>query len=440
MADLRVMVHEILTFIQDRLYFNRADLEVKGQKHNAALLFSTLTGLVGGKILIVGEPGLGKTTSAEYIGALLYRMPLGAVWEAEVSGHPEQTEEKIVGRPNLGALNRGEEEVVWSAFSVLPVKVVDEINRLPETKQSLILNGVDRGNWSYLNQMQINDEYCLFATANYQDRGTNTIVVPLLDRFDVMVESKHPGANLSWMIGTEPSSAHLLRDPEREQAIQACLVDRDYGAGVEAICSAYGDAITKRLSVPTLGREERESIRNEMNALRFDTDASAFVRTFLAELSFCCKYGQKRTNEVCGEGCHYTGYLCYEVQTCPSNRLPISIRRYAQALAWVLGDNEVDLEHIRVVLPYACAHRLQWRDEGESQDRRDDVMPIHRAREAVRQVFRRYTEQSDRIQSALITANRIVKGADTQPVQGEHPIYIEIMRDLGIEPTRPEFS
>ena len=73
MADLRVMVHEILTFIQDRLYFNRADLEVKGQKHNAALLFSTLTGLVGGKILIVGEPGLGKTTSAEYIGALLYR-------------------------------------------------------------------------------------------------------------------------------------------------------------------------------------------------------------------------------------------------------------------------------------------------------------------------------------------------------------------------------
>ena len=86
-----------------------------------------------------------------------------------MSGHPEQTEEKIVGRPNLGALNRGDEEVVWSAFSVLPVKVVDEINRLPETKQSLILNGVDRGNWTYLNQVQINEEYCLFATTNYQE-------------------------------------------------------------------------------------------------------------------------------------------------------------------------------------------------------------------------------------------------------------------------------
>jgi len=316
--------------------------------------------------------------------------------------------------------------------------VVDEINRLPETKQSLILNGVDRGNWSYLNQMQINDEYCLFATANYQDRGTNTIVVPLLDRFDVMVESKHPGANLSWMIGTEISPAHLLRDPEHEQALQESLLNHD--SDFEKICTAYGKVVSKRLSVPTLGREDREAIRNEMAALPFQTDASAFVRTFLAELSFCCKYGQKRTNEVCGEGCHYTGYLCYEVQTCPSNRLPISIRRYAQALAWLLGEGEVDLEHIRTVLPYACAHRIQWRDEGEVQDRRDDVLLIHRAREAVRQVLRRYTEQSDRIQSALVTANRILSGDDATPVQGEHPIYMEIMRDLGQEPARPEFT
>ena len=431
MTDLRATVRDIIAFIQDRLYFNRADLDIKGQSHNAALLFSALTGLLGGKILIVGEPGLGKTTSAEYIGALLYRLPLGAVWEAEVSGHPEQTEEKIVGRPDLGALNRGDEEVVWSAFSVLPVKVIDEINRLPETKQSLILNGVDRGSWTYLNQVQINEEYCLFATANYQDRGTNTIVVPLLDRFDAMVESKYPGANLSWMIGAESPPASLLRDPQRERAIQARLADRN--GDVEAICADYGKAISKRLSVPTLGRTEREEIRNEMAALPVRPDASAFVRTFLAELSFCCKYGQKRTHEVCGEGCHYTGYLCYEVQTCPSNRLPISLRRYAQALAWLLRDSEVDLEHIRTVLPYTCAHRIQWRDEHEAQDRREDALPIHRAREAVRRVFRRYTEQSDRIQSALIAANRLVNGEDVQPVQGEHPIYMEIMRDLGRE-------
>lgn len=440
MGDQQNMVREILSFIQDRLYFNRADLEVKGEKYNAALLFSALTGLVGGKALIVGEPGLGKTTTAEYVGALLYRLPLGMIWEAEVSGHPEQTEEKIVGRPNLGALNRGEEDVVWSAFARLPVKVVDELNRLPETKQSLILNGVDRGNWSYLNQLQINDEFCLFATANYQDRGTNTIVVPLLDRFDVMVESKHPGPNLSWLIGIEDSPGNMLRDTACEKNMQAHLLDADSWDAIEAECDVYGRGVTERLGVPTLGQGDRLAIRKEMEALKFDADASAFVRTFLAELSFCCKYGQKRTHEICGDGCHYTGYLCYEVATCSSNRLPISIRKYAQALAWLLGDSTVDLAHVRTVLPYVCAHRIQWRDEETSNEHREDALPIFRAREAVRRVFRRYTEQGERIQSALVTANRILKGEDVQPIEGEHPIYIEIMRDLGKESNRPTFS
>jgi MoxR-like ATPase len=171
-------------FIHDHLYFNRPDLEINGERFNSTILFSLLTGLKKGKELIIGEPGLGKTTSAEFVCSLVYQFPLGVIWGSEVSGHPEQTEEKIVGRPDLGKLNRGEEDVVWTNFSQIPAKIVDEINRLPETKQSMILDGVDRGNWEYLNEMIINEEYCLFATANYQDGETNTIIAPLVDRFD----------------------------------------------------------------------------------------------------------------------------------------------------------------------------------------------------------------------------------------------------------------
>ena len=57
---------------------------------------------------------------------------MGAIWASEVGGHPEQTEEKIVGRPDLGKLNQGQEEVVWSSFVQLPVKIVDEINKAKE--------------------------------------------------------------------------------------------------------------------------------------------------------------------------------------------------------------------------------------------------------------------------------------------------------------------
>ena len=118
----------------------------------------------------------------------------------------------------------------------------------------------------------------------------------------------------------------------------------------------------------------------------------------------------------------------------------MSVRRYAQALAWILGDEAVDIEHLRAVLPYASAHRIQWRDEAASDlesGNRKDVLPIHQAREAVRQVFRRYGEQSDRIKAAMAVAFQVYEGKEVAPVEGEHPIYIEIMRDLGVEPERP---
>ncbi|MDP6402616.1 MAG: 4-hydroxythreonine-4-phosphate dehydrogenase PdxA, partial [SAR202 cluster bacterium] len=83
----------------------------------------------------------------------------------------------------------------------------------------------------------------------------------------------------------------------------------------------------------------------------------------------------------------------------------------------LLGDEEVDVEHLRTVLPYASAHRVQWRNEGDAEDagQRTDVLPIHRAREAVRQVSRRYNEQSDRIKSALAVAYRILEGEKADP-------------------------
>ena len=175
--------------------------------------------------------------------------------------------------------------------------------------------------------------------------------------------------------------------------------------------------------------------RREMAQATFDVDASGLMRTFLAELTFCCKYGQKRSNEVCGEGCHYTGYLCYAVRGCLSNRFPVSVRRYAQALAWLMGDTMVTVEHLRLVLPYTAAHRIQWRDDDEGEaggGQRSDAYPIHRARAAVDQVIRRYTEQSSRIKEALTVANRVFSGEDVTPLEGEHPIYQEIKKDLGV--------
>ena len=435
-------VTEIYQFIGDHLYFNRADLEVKGERFNSAILFSLLTALRGGKELIIGEPGLGKTTSAEFVCSLIYEFPLGVIWASEVSGHPEQTEEKIIGRPDLGKLNQGEEDVVWTNFTQLPVKIVDEINRLPETKQSMILDGVDRGNWEYLNEMIINDEYCLFATANYHDGGTNTIIPPLVDRFDAMVESRYPGANLSFLIGKTQRKDHLLRHPKYERDLHRVLKSKvayeKKLPKMEEICSAFGEYVHEVAGIRPLQRKERNDIRAEMERLEMDVDASALTRMLLAEFSFCERYGQKRVVEQCEEGCHYTGYLCHDVKNCASNRLPTSIKEYAQGLAWLLGDSGIDMEHVLSVVPYTLSHRVQWKEEALAQKeraKRDDPFPIFLAKEAVKTVAQRYREQSDHLKDALATASKIYQGEALEPMEGDHPLYAEIKKDIQVRRT-----
>jgi len=427
----------IYQFISDHLYFNRPDLEIKGERFNSAILLSLLTGLQEGKELIIGEPGLGKTTSAEFVCSLVYQFPLGVIWGSEVSGHPEQTEEKIIGRPDLGKLNRGEEDVVWTNFSQIPVKIVDEINRLPETKQSMILDGVDRGNWEYLNEMIINEEYCLFATSNYQDGGTSTIIAPLMDRFDVMVESRYPGANLSFLIGKNRRKDQILRHPKYERGLHRIFKSKaPYSKKIskmEEVCNAFGVYVEETLGVRPLRRQDRGQIRTEMGSLEMDLDASAFTRMVLAECSFCERYGQKRIVEHCEDGCHYTGYLCHDIKNCASNRLPISIKQYAQGLAWLLEDSEIDIEHIKSVLPYTLAHRIQWKEEILSQKeraKRDDPFPIFLSKEGVKLISQRYREQSEHLKDALAVGSKIFQGESLEPLEGDHPLYVEIERDI----------
>jgi hypothetical protein len=430
-------VLEVYQFINDHLYFNRPDIEIKGERYNSAILFSLLTALIKGKELIIGEPGLGKTTSAEFVCSLIYQFPLGVIWGSEVSGHPEQTEEKIIGRPDLGKLNRGEEDVVWTNFSQIPVKIVDEINRLPETKQSMILDGVDRGNWEYLNEMIINDEYCLFATANYQDGGTNTIIAPLVDRFDVMVESRYPGAHLSFLIGKTKRKDHILRHPKYEKdlyrVLKSKIAHEKKIPKVEEICNAFGEYVEEVLGIKPLQRQDRDQIRTEMESLEMDLDASAFTRMLLAEFSFCERYGQKRVVENCEEGCHYTGYLCHDIKNCASNRLPTSIKQHARGLGWLLGDSEIDIEHVKSVLPYTLAHRVQWKDEVLSQKeraKRDDPFPIFLAKEAVKTVSQRFREQSEHLKDALAVGSKIFQGEPLELLEGDHPVYVEIKKDI----------
>jgi MoxR-like ATPase len=183
--------------LYDRLrtdfYLCRDDLEVSGERFNSALLLGTLTELNRGNQLLFGEYGGGKTTSAEYLNSVFNSLPLDLVKRVAVRGNPQLTEEKMVARPDYGKLHGQEEQVVWQDFVLVGPKIFDEFNRVPESNQALTLNGVDRGEWNYLNDHISTGPQPFFATCNYSDKGNNGLIPPLLDRFDVAVESKFPG-------------------------------------------------------------------------------------------------------------------------------------------------------------------------------------------------------------------------------------------------------
>jgi hypothetical protein len=255
-----------------------------------------------------------------------------------------------------------------------------------------------------------------------------------------MVESKHPGPNLAYIIGNQGAKDHFLRHEKLEEEVKRVLNERislqTRMEHIAELCDQFGDALASDSGIPSLSRTDRRTIRSQLEAIPFDLDANAFLRLVLAELSFCYRFGQKRSHETCERGCHFTEYLCHNVRTCISNRLPMSVRIFTQTLAWLLGDEKVDLQHLKVVLPHTLAHRVQWKEETVAQrekEARSDPLEIYMAKKAVKEMHRRYMEQGPQVKDALAVACRIVEGEALEPIQGDHPLYWEICKDLGVE-------
>ena len=97
-------------------------------------------------------------------------------------------EDKLVGFLTGKTMKDGEEEVVWQHFVLIPQKIIDEFNRIPEANQAMLLDGMDRGEWDYLNEHISTGPQPFFATCNYADRGTNTLIPPILDRFNIVAK------------------------------------------------------------------------------------------------------------------------------------------------------------------------------------------------------------------------------------------------------------
>jgi len=435
--------------IRKDFYLCRDDLTIGNDKFNSSLLFGTLTELNKGKQLLFGEYGGGKTTSAEYLHSLFHNLPIDIVRRVVIRGSPQLTQEKIIGRPNYGRMHQGQEEVVWQHFVLVPQKIVDEFNRIPEANQAIMLDGIDRGEWSYLNEHISQSKQPFFATCNYEDRGNNTLIPPILDRFDIATESKFPGVSNAIAISQDyyDKKDEILRNPGISDEIVNLLNSnkpyKEIRKGLSDISEKFRKELKKK-GLETLTEEEFVEISKEIDEIKLDKDAVTYLSFLISELNIHPKYGQKRSNDtISGEE---GPYLFNLIEGSGSRREDKSIVRYSQALAWLQNLKEANLEHVLTTAPYSLWHRLRLTEDIVNrlkEDERVDPLELYALKTLLNEgtselpgVKRRFLESKDNYQTVMnfIQKEKLEeaeKSARMYAANGKgHPIFLDLAQEL----------
>ncbi len=451
---LQNKVKNLYDSIRTKFYLCRDDLTIGNDRFNSALLFGVLTELNKGKQLLFGEYGGGKTTSAEYLHSLFHTLPIDIVRRAIIRGHPQLTQEKLMAFPDYGMINTGNPEwknrPIWEYFVLIPPKIIDEFNRIPESNQAMLLDGLDRGEWGYMRGHISQGNQGFFATCNYKDRGSYSLIPATLDRFDIATESKFPGvANaISISYDYHNKKDEVLKDSEASRAILELLNSEkpceEIKRELKEISERFREKLRKR-DLETLTEEELAEIDKQISKISLDNNAVTYLSFLITELNQHPKYGQKRSDDpISGEE---GVYLYNLVEGSGSRREDKTIVRYSQALAWLQNSKEANLEHILTIAPYALWHRLRLTEDNvnklDKKSERKEPFELYAVKTLLGDgtaempgVKKRFLESKENYQTVMNfikqeEMEKAKRAAIKYNANGKgHPIFLDLMQDL----------
>jgi len=187
MPDPQKKIEALIASLEElRLHVGKKDLSVGSRNINSQLFFSLANACLRNRaVLLYGGMGANKTTLINLLGTSFLSLGLGDVENLMVTGHPEQTEEKMVGfldprqwtRPGSTAV-----EVLWTLWARSRWKLINEINRFPSGKQNLFLEILQKRKISYAGQVLEPGDTCYFATMNPEFSATYPLDEGLSDR------------------------------------------------------------------------------------------------------------------------------------------------------------------------------------------------------------------------------------------------------------------
>ncbi|MFW9900751.1 MAG: AAA family ATPase, partial [Candidatus Thorarchaeota archaeon] len=286
-------------------------------------------------MLLIGGHGGGKTTLVKYLGRMFTASSLSDIENSIIRGHPQLTEEKLIGTLKLGKLMKeGEEEVVWRQFVTNFWKIIDEVNRLTPYAQDILLSLLAEGTVKYYDSITTINKFCLFATINPHDIGTFELSQPFLDRFGISVPISMPGSH----------------------DLQLILTGKD---------EKYS-GMDELIQVPEiLTIDDLMEIWYYVNRISFTPEVNNYIHAIIREFTLCARVDKGNTEDLkpstglCS-GCHFntTQNICNKIDSILSVRVAKDLLRYSKALAWLLGLNKIDVNIVNTIAPYVISHRV----------------------------------------------------------------------------------
>jgi len=319
-------------------YYDEETKKVKTKMLPEILSLCILNALVpNSAMLLVGGHGGGKTSLTKLLGRMFTGYSLNEIENSIIRGHPQLTEEKLVGTLKLGKLmHDGEEEVVWRQFVLNFWKIIDEVNRLTPYAQDILLSLLAEGTIKYYDEIKSIDKFCLFATINPQDVGTFELSHPFLDRFGISVPIVMPAS----------------------QDLELILTGKDekYSGFDELI------QVPKVLTIDDL-----MEIWYYVNKISINKEVNNYIHAIIRDFTLCVRVDKgssenlKPGTGLCS-GCHFNTNqnICNKIESILSVRVAKDLLRYSKALTWLLNLDKIDINIVNAIAPYVISHRVKY--------------------------------------------------------------------------------
>jgi hypothetical protein len=314
------------------------------------VLLPLLTFAVGGKCLLVGGPGRGKTTVAVLMGVFAGSSP-EEVRRGVQQGQPQLTVSDLVGIPlprdMVTAASLSEIGIAWREWLSRPVKIVDEYNRIPTKTQSALLTMVAEGYVESHDQMRRTSppsgvESWFFTANDDAGGGTFPVIQALRDRMDVTVQAA--GFN-SRFFGELIARVEAGEKPEEHVPPELVFASA-----------------------------EQTAMRAAIRAVPIPEDVRTRLEFFFSHFEFVQQGGRRfeyRTKDVvitaggrvgevidANSGADLAADLGAQTLNGLSVRSLQTLIVYAKAMAWFRGRERVGIDDVQAVIPFVLRGKL----------------------------------------------------------------------------------